>query len=116
MAVASSMMSPLPQGIVNGRGTSRGFAMAPLLGCASHVDTRVESVGGAVRAFGSPPLRRPGRGARLRQRRRERPLPPLARPRRARAVLLVLARRARREDVARADGDERGDADLPLSP
>ena len=81
-----------------------------------HVDTRLESVRGAVRARRPPPLRRPRRGAGLRQRRGERSLPPVARHRRARAVLVGLARRARREDVARADGDERRDTDVPLSP
>src|SRR5881397_699075 len=82
----------------------------------AHVDTRLEGLGGAVRADRAAPLRHPRRGARLRQRGRERSLPSLARHRRPRAVLVVLARRAGCEDLAGPDGNERRDAYLPLPP
>src|SRR5919204_1972380 len=76
----------------------------------------MESIGGAVLATGPLALWRARRGARLRQRRRERPLPPLARHRRPRAVLVRLAGRARCVDEEDPYGDERRDADVPLSP
>src|SRR5207249_10867604 len=57
------------------------------------VSARLESVGGTVRPQDAPRLRRARRAARLRQRRGERSLPPLARLRRARAVPVPVARR-----------------------
>ena len=59
---------------------------------------------------------RPRRGAGLRLRFHQRPFPAVAAHRRARAVRVRLAGRARRAHLADRHGHERADADLPLSP
>src|SRR2546428_9361631 len=76
------------------RERTRNFARLTLH--VPHADTRLQSLRGAVRPARAPRLRDPRRRARLRQRRRQRSLPPLARPGRPRPLLVRLPRGRRR--------------------
>src|SRR5436190_17951677 len=80
------------------------------------LEAGLQGLGRAVRATAVARFLRPCRDLRIRQHRRQRPLPALAAYERPCALLVCLARRARGADESRAARHQRCDPDLPLSP
>src|SRR5207244_7388441 len=96
------------------RERTRDFARLTLH--VPHADTRLQGLRGAIRPARAPRLRDPRGRARLRQRRGQRSLPPLARHGRPRSLLVRLAGGGRRPHEAHTDWNERRHAVIPLSP
>ena len=75
---------------------------------------RIQGIGGAIRAGRAAGLRLSCGGSRVRFRLHQRSLSAMEACRRARPVFADVARRARRQNVARRDRHQRADADVPL--